>query len=317
MNLVPISVTPSKYWFFAIAFPAVYWLKKAPMASFMLDWARRAWRVLWNNDLLIEEQGREREREAERLRLQENIRRLSEDIKRLETDKADSRQKADEEIASIRQDLKHEREGKSAIQRSLRKEQEEKAELRIAHQKALTEAGTLRRQLEVKESDIKAARNELQQVRTKLDEVLVLLDTRTRELKGAQAFLTKADTLSGAEVIALVEALNAEIMQTAAFVADSFDFARQPEHATEIKEADTRIKELMGSTMTSLLSTVQHSSDPLLVQIALQGATVEFARWIVMTWDFDGLQAEHPLAEIFNSDMHFQKHKLLVVDGER
>jgi len=52
--------------------------------------------------------------------------------------------------------------------------------------------------------------------------------------------------------------------------------------------------------MTSLLGTVQHGGDPLLVQIALQGATVEFSRWIVMTWDYDGLQAEQPLAEIYN-----------------
>ena len=46
-----------------------------------------------------------------------------------------------------------------------------------------------------------------------------LLQTRTAELKGAQAFLAKADHLSGADVIGMVEGLNSEIMQIAAFMA--------------------------------------------------------------------------------------------------
>ncbi|KAH7883406.1 hypothetical protein F5I97DRAFT_1815960 [Phlebopus sp. FC_14] len=168
-----------------------------------------------------------------------------------------------------------------------------------ANQRLTTETSALKRQVDTKELEIKNLKNELQHSGAKHDELTALLDARTRELKGAQAFLTKADTLSGAEVIALVDALNSEIMQTSAFISDSFDFARLQEHADEMKEASSRISELMGPTMTQLLSAVQHGDDPLLVQIALQGATVEFARWIIMTWDFDGLQAEQPLSEIY------------------
>ncbi|TFK22624.1 hypothetical protein FA15DRAFT_681565 [Coprinopsis marcescibilis] len=49
-----------------------------------------------------------------------------------------------------------------------------------------------------------------------------LLAVRTQELSGAQIFLSKADTLSGADVIGMVETLNAEIMQLGAHMAESF-----------------------------------------------------------------------------------------------
>ncbi|KIK93918.1 hypothetical protein PAXRUDRAFT_33808 [Paxillus rubicundulus Ve08.2h10] len=252
---------------------------------------------------LEEEEEREREQD-ERLKEQdEKIKGLTEANRKLKeeiTQLKSLHKKTVEDSAKLQQSLRREKEEKTTIQQSQRREEEEKSKALSASQRLVTEASALRRQLEGKEIELKNLRNELQHSRTEHDALTTLLDARTRELKGAQAFLTKADTLSGAEVIALVEALNSEIMQTSAFISDSFDFARQPMHADEMKEASTRISELMGPTMTNLLGTVQHSGDPLLVQIALQGATVEFSRWIVMTWDYDGLQAEQPLAEIYN-----------------
>ncbi|PPR01393.1 hypothetical protein CVT24_006230 [Panaeolus cyanescens] len=47
-----------------------------------------------------------------------------------------------------------------------------------------------------------------------------LLDVRTKDLNHAQAFLTLTDTYSGSDVRKMVEALNAEIFQASAFIAD-------------------------------------------------------------------------------------------------
>ncbi|KAG2153165.1 hypothetical protein DEU56DRAFT_726859 [Suillus clintonianus] len=185
-------------------------------------------------------------------------------------------------------------------QREREKVQQERSKLQDAYQKLQQDLNSYQQQLQMRETEKKALRNELQALQTKFNDQTTLLDDRTRELRGAQAFLSKADTLSGAEVIRLIDELNQEIMQTAAFISDSFDFARKPEHIDEIKEASARTSELIGPAMTSLLGTVQHGEDPLLIQIALQAATVEFSRWIIMTWDFDGLQAEQPIAEIYN-----------------
>ncbi|KAF8131993.1 hypothetical protein EV363DRAFT_1431287 [Boletus edulis] len=250
-----------------------------------------------------EEEERERAREERVRKLEETVKATAEENRKLKEEVAQlktSHQKALSESSTLSQSLKRAQDDKTVTQQSLRREEDEKSRALSQSQRLKTELEGVRRQLESKDVELKNLRNELQHAQTKRDELTTLLEARTRELKAAQVYLTKADTLSGAEVIALVDAVNVEILQTAAFISDSYDFVRQPAHVDEVKEASTRISELMGPTLTHLLGSVLHSEDPLLVQIALQGATVEFSRWIIMTWDFDGLQAEQPLAEIYN-----------------
>jgi predicted nucleic acid-binding Zn-ribbon protein len=234
--------------------------------------------------LELEQQGSAQEKGQ----LKTEIVRLTAALKKASTEADETQVKLRQEQAE-RANVQQER---SKLQDTFQKLQKELS----AYQLQLS---SYQQQLLVRENEKKTLRNELLALQTKFNDQTTLLNDRTRELQGAQAFLSKADTLSGAEVIRLVDELNQEIMQTAAFISDSFDFARKPEHADEIKEASSRTSELIGPTMTTLLGTVQHGDDPLLIQVALQAATVEFSRWIIMSWDFDGLQAEQPLAEIY------------------
>ncbi|KAF9222353.1 hypothetical protein BS17DRAFT_783588 [Gyrodon lividus] len=303
MNLSTFAFTPSKYWVVPIAFAGLPWILLRFMPPPLFSGARRYLKGLIGGGKSEEEEERERAQEEGVKKLEEKIKVSTEENRKQKEEIAhlkSSHQKAVDETTKLQQSLRREKEDKASLQQSLRREEDEKAKTLSTNQRLTAEASALKRQLDSKDIDLKNLRNEAQHSRTEHNALTTLLDARTRELKGAQAFLTKADTLSGAEVIALVEAINSEIMQTSAFISDSFDFARQHAHADEMKEASTRISELMGPTMTHLLSTVQHGEDPLLVQIALQGATVEFSRWIIMTWDYDGLQAEQPLAEIYN-----------------
>ena len=306
MDLSTTTSTPSTYWVVP-SFVFVGLGLQYKMPGGIIGLFQRLWQSLWSEKLIEDYDNKAKEdedairrlEEAKRV-LEEEKKALADEIRKLKAENArlsSSLQKANEENAKVQKTVKQEREGKDTAQRSLEREKKEATKARAAYQE---ETGTLKRQLDVKKSETNEARAELQRSQSKLTDVSALLETRSRELKGAQAFLTTADAHSGAEVIALVDALNAEIMQTCAFISDSFDFARKSEHATEITEACGRISELMGPTMMHLLSTVQHSEDPLLVQIALQGAMAEFSRWIIMTWDYDVLQAEQPLAEIYN-----------------
>ncbi|KAG1869952.1 hypothetical protein F4604DRAFT_1583884 [Suillus subluteus] len=179
------------------------------------------------------------------------------------------------------------------------KVQQERSKLEDAVQKLQQGRSSYQLLLLKREIENKALRNGLQALKTKFNDQTVLLNDCTRKLQGAQGFPSKVDTLFKSEVIRLVDELNQEIMQTAAFISDSFDFAHKPEHRAKFKDANTRTSELIGPAMLSLLGTVQHKEDPLLIQIALQAAIVEFCRWIIMTWDFDGLEAEQPLTEIY------------------
>ena len=302
MNLSTFAFTPSKYWVFPIAFAGLPWVFWRFMPLFPPSISRPI-KAFLTGGRSKEDEERERVREERVRKLEESLKGAAEENRKLKEEVAQlkaSHQKAVDESKTLSQSLKRAQEDRAATQQSLRREEDEKGKALSQNQRLTAELDGVRRQLEGKSVELKNLRNELQHSQTKHDELTTLLEARTRELKAAQVYLTKADTLSGAEVIALLDALNVEILQTSAFISDSYDFARQPAHADERKEASSRISELMGSTLTQLLSTVLHSEDPLLVQIALQGATVEFSRWIIMTWDFDGLQAEQPLAEIYN-----------------
>ena len=300
MNLSTFAFTPSKYWVFPIAFaglPLLFWRLMS------LRGLQRHFKGFLIGGRSKDDEERERVSADKIKRLEESLKGSADENRKLTTQLdqlRESKQKAVDERTGLEQRLKREQEDKAATQQSLSREEVEKGKALLQSQRLTAELAGVRRQLESKDADLKNLRNELQHAQTKHDELTTLLEARTRELKGAQIYLTKADTLSGAEVISLVDALNVEILQTAAFISDSFDFARHLANADEIAEASGRISELMGPTLTHLLGAVLHSEDPLLVQIALQGATVEFSRWIIMTWDFDGLQAEQPLAEIYN-----------------
>lgn len=294
MNLSTFAFSPSKYWVFPVAFAGLPWVvwRFVPMPPGMLHHLK----ALFAGGKSKEEEERERAWEERVKKLEEALKGEADENRTLKEQLAQlraSQQRAVDETTTLKQSLKRTQEERTAAQ-------DEKGKALVHNRRLVAELDGVRRQLDTRDVELKNVRNELQHAQTKHDELATLLEARTRELKGAQVYLTKADTLSGAEVMSLVDALNVEILQTAAFISDSFDFARQPSQADEVKEASSRISELMGPTLTHLLSTVLHGEDPLLVQIALQGATVEFSRWIIMTWDFDGLQAEQPLAEIYN-----------------
>ena len=126
---------------------------------------------------------------------------------------------------------------------------------------------------------------------------------RTAELKGAQAFLTKADQFSGADVIKSVEELNGEIMQTAASMAEELVIAKkldgQEEESEGIGEAYARAEEIVGPRMVELLKTSEHNEDPILMQIAFQANMAAYTHWIVSSWCFESPEDEHMLSEIY------------------
>ncbi|KDR69816.1 hypothetical protein GALMADRAFT_230475 [Galerina marginata CBS 339.88] len=147
---------------------------------------------------------------------------------------------------------------------------------------------------------------ELHRANTEHLQVIELLGVRTAELKGAQAFLTKADQLSGADVIKLVEELNAEIMQTAATMAEELvieqkkvEVEENEQESDEMTEAYTRTEEIVGPRMAELLKSSEHHEDPILIQIALQASMSAYTHWIVSSWCFESPEDEHMLSEIY------------------
>lgn len=168
------------------------------------------------------------------------------------------------------------------------------------------EAAAVRKELATAEERALQNRRELDAMRVKYEQSQELLQARTAELKAAQAFLTTADKLSNVDVVNLVDALNAEILQISAMVADAFTFGPKSGEGTmdsdsaEVEEALARATETVGPRMVQLLMSSEHHEDPILVQIAFQGGLCAYVQWIISSWYFESPDNEELLRNVYN-----------------
>jgi hypothetical protein len=177
------------------------------------------------------------------------------------------------------------------------------------------EVRTLRKQLEQSQGHVTALEEKLHRrekdmqlvqddsIRMEMEHSLTrtLLEARILELKGAQSFLTTADSLSEAEVSSMVDALNAEIFQAAASMADSFEFEIVKGDAGEALTTTRRkTEEVLGPRMLKLLSSLRHREDLLVVQIALQAWVTKFGRQVITVWHSDVLKERSFLEKVYS-----------------
>jgi len=151
-----------------------------------------------------------------------------------------------------------------------------------------------------REDEIKTLRDQSNRMEAEHSQTRTLLEARTLELKGAQSFLTTADSLSGAEVSSMTEGLNAEILQASAFMADSFKFRwMERDSRATLTEARTRTENILGPQMLKMLSSVCHSEDPLVVQIALQACMTKLASLAIEAWHLNPSRDPGILADVY------------------
>lgn len=120
-------------------------------------------------------------------------------------------------------------------------------------------------------------------LRTERDKALARLKGRTEELRAADVYLTKADTLSDTDICTMVERLNGEIFQHAATFADAFEESYLPGSCVT-PEDRSWFCDVVGTNMFTVFRDTSRELDPVLVQIALQAAMVTFVRDIVGRW---------------------------------
>ncbi|KAF9047808.1 hypothetical protein BJ165DRAFT_1403444 [Panaeolus papilionaceus] len=117
-----------------------------------------------------------------------------------------------------------------------------------------------------------------------------LLDVRTKDLNHAQAFLTLTDKYSGYDVKKMVEALNTEIFQTAACLADLVESSRPPKGAYSCgweeclpTDAIEPLASVIGDRLMSIIATrgLRMCDDTLPLQLALQACLVQWSLCLV------------------------------------
>jgi hypothetical protein len=109
-----------------------------------------------------------------------------------------------------------------------------------------------------------------------------LYKARTADLQAARAFLKTTDMLSGADIVHKVQELNTQIHQTAAFIADSFEYTEK--RSAGMGERDHWCYKRLGSDMNQMLLCNNHNDDPTSVQWAMQAAMLGFCGELVLSW---------------------------------
>ncbi|KAK0212131.1 hypothetical protein DFS33DRAFT_1249158 [Desarmillaria ectypa] len=167
-------------------------------------------------------------------------------------------------------------------------------------QQARNQNHILDQQLKAQTAAAKLARDEVGKVSLAHEQTRLLLRTRTEELRAAQVYLDRADQSSGADVISMIDALNAEIFQTAATVAEAFKFGeKKVEESSEAVVAYDHVIEILGPRMTELLKSTLHHDDQILIQAAFQAAMCAYVDWIVTSWYFEGREEEQMLSSLY------------------
>lgn len=144
---------------------------------------------------------------------------------------------------------------------------------------------------------------ELDVYRRQKQEMEALLQVRSAELRDAQEYLGKSDTVSHADVQRMVENLNSQIFQTAASVADEFSFETTRSYFPRDDFVTTcrSVAQSVGYRLTEAVAHNSHGEDSFLVQVMVQAYFAAQASHVVYFWDIGLSPARNALlSEIHN-----------------
>jgi hypothetical protein len=133
----------------------------------------------------------------------------------------------------------------------------------------------------------------VQELSVLLAEKEKLLGERTTELKAAQAFLTKVDAVSEAEVVGMVDNINTLICSASGALSDTWD-QREPIPGTLVEDSDMeQIRKDFGDLMAKQIA----ARDSVTVNLAIQMYLGQFIERTTSGWGSG--QAAGILAKIY------------------
>ena len=155
------------------------------------------------------------------------------------------------------------------------------------------------------EEELNILKGTLRGVQDKHLHTVKLLEERTADLKGAQTFLTTVDRYAGAEIMKMVEALNAEIFQGAALVSEllgdgnAFEVDGRMKNVQLTRGDRDYLTQFIGPKLIEHLSTKskQVQVDPFPLQLAVQAILTSWC--VIMVDSFYPWSASDDLKEIY------------------
>jgi len=142
-------------------------------------------------------------------------------------------------------------------------------------------------------NELRTAFAHAQTLSARLSERDKLLSERTTELSAAQAFLTRVDAVSEAEVVGMVENLNTLISSASGALSVTWD-QREPVPGTPVDEGGLkRIRDYFGDSMFGEVA----ARNPVAVTLAVETCLVQFVEKLTSGWG--GGAAAGVLGEIY------------------
>lgn len=132
-------------------------------------------------------------------------------------------------------------------------------------------------------------------------EQAALLKSRTADLRGAEAFLTTADTLSGEEVCGHLDALNHDILSLAASIAEDPNLVFASESSPPVTLPP--VPERLHAVIAALVSRDQ-SEDPTFLQLAVQHSICHHIAVVASTFSIGLLPEQANLFANLYSQVH-------------
>ena len=145
----------------------------------------------------------------------------------------------------------------------------------------------------MKLAESRATTAHVQELSARLFEKDKLLSERTAELSAAQAFLTRVDAVSEAEVVGMVENLNTLISSASGALSDTWD-QRTPVPGALIEEPGAgQIRDYFGSLVFEQVTL----RNPVAVTLAVEMYLVRFVERVTSGWG--GGDAARAMGEIY------------------
>jgi hypothetical protein len=128
------------------------------------------------------------------------------------------------------------------------------------------------------------------------------LESRATELQGLKSIFGEPDVITDVDAVKLVSALNAEIFQTGALLAESFgSVAPRALEGLDNRTACGRVRQMFGQRLVDLLKSVRHDENPVLLRVAFQACMVVFSDWISAAWHFQSEPAPQFFGEVYRN----------------
>ena len=176
-------------------------------------------------------------------------------------------------------------------------------------EKANKKLSQCERELSEMRQTMKEQDNELRELRVALNDSRIMLDIRAGELLAARAYLYKADPVSHADILAMLQRLNSQIYQLSASISDAVSFDDLPVLAHTLQEQYERAQRSVGGGMTRLLTSLRHKENLAYVKMALQSAMSHFILRFLGIWNISiNVGCHHMLESTYQRMMSSGKH---------